>query len=109
MDNKKLKFDVHLIPLILNRTKVNTWRMFDDKNLTTGDLVDFLNTETKEKFATAKLTKVSEKRFSELSDDERVGHEKFNSIEDMYNYYSKVYKQPVTSQSLVKVIWFELL
>jgi hypothetical protein len=72
---KTLKFEPHLIPLILNGQKTSTWRLFDDKNLAAGDQIDFINAETKEKFATAELTRVIEKQFSELTYDDKQGHE----------------------------------
>ncbi len=107
--NKTLKFDSHVIPFIQQGIKKITWRLFDDKNLQTGDIVDFLDTNTKERFATAKLVKVEEKLFKHLTDKDWEGHEKYEHIEDMYKYYSERYKKPVTPNIALKVIWYELI
>jgi hypothetical protein len=107
--NKTLKYQPHLIPLILSGKKTLTWRVADDKNLTTGDIVDFLDSESKEKFATAKLTAIKEKSFGELTDEDWIGHEKFSSNDEMYAHYSKIYNQPVKPDTKLKIINFELL
>ena len=82
-----LKFAPHLIPLILKGEKTITWRLFDDKNLQEEDVVRFLNSETLEEFATAKLVKVTSKKMGEVTDEDFDGHEKFTSKEDMYETY----------------------
>jgi hypothetical protein len=107
--NKTLKFDTNLIPLVLSGDKQNTWRIFDDKRLATGDTVNFLNTETKEKFASAELTEVTEKTFAELNDHDWAGHEKFENDQKMYEYYSQAYKQSVGLSTKLKIIWFKLI
>jgi len=44
---KTLKFANNLVSLILSGEKTATWRLFDDKDLTKGDKVLFLDQETK--------------------------------------------------------------
>lgn len=107
--NKTLKFDSHLIPLIFSGEKKNTWRLFDDKDLKTGDIVDFLDTNSKEKFATVRLTEVEEKPFGELSAKDWEGHEKYERPEDMYRYYTSRYKQDINPNTKLKIVWFEII
>lgn len=107
--NKKLKFDPHLISLILSKEKFATWRLWDDKDLSVGDVVDFLNSETKQLFAVAKLTKIIEKRFADLTQEDKIGHEKYDSPEKMYQLFSENYKKPVGPDTLVKVVWYDIL
>lgn len=40
--NKTLKFAPDLVPLVLSGKKDTTWRLWDDKNLTENDIVDFI-------------------------------------------------------------------
>ena len=55
---KTLKFRKNLSELILKNEKTSTWRLFDDKDLKEGDIVQFLVWETKEEFANAKIVNV---------------------------------------------------
>ncbi len=105
---KTLKFRESLSKLILQGGKNTTWRLFDDKNLSTGDVVSFLVWETKEEFAKAKLVDVKETIFGELTDEDWDGHEKFSSDEEMHRTYSKYYHRQVGKNSPVKIIKFEL-
>jgi len=106
---KTLKFREHLSKLILQGEKNTTWRLFDDKNLTVGDVVSFLIWETKEEFAQAKLTEVKETTLGKLTDKDWEGHEKFSSDEEMYKAFVKYYNRPVDENSPVKIIKFELI
>ncbi len=105
---KTLKFKEPLTKLILQGEKNTTWRLFDDKNLSVGDVVSFLVQETKEKFAKATLIKVKETTFGKLTDEDCDGHEKFSSDEEMYKTYSGYYNRQVDKNSSVKIIKFEL-
>lgn len=107
--NKYLRFRSHLVPLVLSGEKTATWRLFDDKDLSIGDVVDFLEYGTNRRFAVAKITKISEKKFGELDDTDWEGHEKFNSSDEMYATFSLYYNQPVEPDSVVKMIEFELV
>ena len=46
---KTLKFTPELCGQILTGTKTSTWRLFDDKNLTVGDELTFVNKQTLER------------------------------------------------------------
>ncbi|MGE5298036.1 MAG: ASCH domain-containing protein, partial [Acidobacteriaceae bacterium] len=100
--NKTLKFAPKLVPLILNRTKTTTWRLWDDKGLKEGDVVDFLEAGTKRHFVTAKLTKVYEKTFGTLTDDDKQGHEKYQSDQELFAFFKKSYKREVNADTPVK-------
>lgn len=106
---KKIHFVSKLVPLILSGKKVSTWRLWDDKNLSEGDVVDFLESETERHFATARLTKVIEKRMGDLTENDKAGHEKYKNDEEMFKTFEGFYKKKVDSDTRVKIIWFELI
>lgn len=106
---KTLKFRKVLSELILSGEKTNTWRLFDDKDLSEGDVVSFLVWETGEEFAKARLIEVIEKKFGELIEEDFEGHEKFNSEKEKYETYSLYYEQKVDENTSVKIIRFELI
>jgi len=105
---KTLKFRKILSELILTGEKDTTWRLFDDKNLSAGDIVSYLVWETKEEFAKVKITSVKETTFGELTGEDWNGHEKFSSDKEMYKTYSKYYNRQVDKNSPVKIIKFEI-
>ncbi|MBU1111769.1 MAG: ASCH domain-containing protein [archaeon] len=90
---KNLKFHPSLIEKILSGHKVTTWRLFDDKDLTKGDNLIFLNSDTKEEFAKARIVSVKETTFENLTDKDWEGHEKFSSDEEMYRAYQDYYQK----------------
>ncbi|HEY5383048.1 MAG TPA: ASCH domain-containing protein [Candidatus Paceibacterota bacterium] len=108
MEKKTIKFRGNLAKLVLAREKDTTWRLFDDKNLSEGDGVDLVNSDTKEKFGKATLIKVWEKKMEELVDSDFDGHEKFESEEEMYKIYRTYYGNKVGSETIVKIIRFKL-
>lgn len=60
-------------------------------------------------FATAKITSVVEKPIGQLTEEDKKGHETFESDEEMYATYTKYYGKPVGPDILVKVIRFDLI
>ncbi len=106
---KTLKFRKELSKLILRNEKTTTWRIFDDKDIKKGDVMQFLVWETKEVFANAKIINVIEKKFKDLNEQDLDGHEKFASKEEMYATYSTYYNKTVDENTLVKIIKFELI
>ena len=105
---KTIKFHKDLVPLVLNGSKTSTWRLFDDKNLSVGDLLELREFGVDEPFAHAEIEAVQEKRFSELAPEDKSGHESFESDEQMYETYSKYYSTTVDSQTKLKIIRFKL-
>lgn len=106
---KTLKFREVLSKLVLKGEKTTTWRIFDDKNIQVGDELSLLVWETKEEFAKAKVVQVREVPFKDFADEDWDGHEKFSSDEEMYATYSGYYNQPVTENTIVKIVKFELI
>lgn len=106
---KTLKFKSNLVPLILNRTKTVTWRMFDEKNLQTGDICEFVNSDTGVIFAHATITGVTCKKLGEIHDADFVeGHERYKNQQDMVEHYRSYYGPSVNIDSDVKIISFKL-
>ncbi len=106
---KTLKFRESLSKLILQGKKNVTWRLFDDKKISSEEIVSFLVWETKEEFAKAKLTSVKKTTFGELTEEDWEGHEEFSSQEEMYKTYSKYYNRQVDKNTPLKIIKFELI
>lgn len=106
---KTLKFRNELTKLIISGKKNTTWRLFDDKNLSAGDEVSLLIWESSKEFAKIKVLSVRETTFGELTKEDWQGHETYESDEKMYEVFSSYYNRPVTSESPVKVLLFELL
>ena len=105
---KRLKFSDNLVESILNGEKCVTWRINDEKNLLVDDIISCCRTDGKE-FARARITFVKETIFEKLTNDDKEGHEKFSSDEEMYKTYSRYYKMQVVPKTKLKVIVFELL
>ena len=106
---KTLKFRDYLVPLVLSGEKTSTWRLFDDKDLQTGDELLFVNKETGKSFAQAIILFTKEKNLGELVDSDFEGYEKFESKEKMYEAYRMYYGDRVTPETVVKIIKFKLL
>lgn len=109
MPRKTIKFRDNLAKLVLSGEKDVTWRLYDDKELSKGDVVDLVNWGTKEVFATAELVNVYEKNLGELEESNFDGHEKFPSEEEMYKTYQSYYGDGVNEETIVKIIRFKLL
>ena len=105
---KKLKFANGLPELILNGKKITTWRISDDKNLSVDDIISCCRVDGTE-FANAKITSVKETIFEELTEEDKEGHEPFESDRQMYETFSKYYNIEITPQTKLKVIKFELI
>ncbi len=106
---KTLKFADHLVPLVLSKTKSSTWRLFDDKDLKKDDQLLFINKDTGEEFGEAIIVSVREKRLGDIQDSDFDGHEKFESVEKMYEEYRKYYGDKVSPDSIVKMVKFRLI
>lgn len=105
---KTLKFRENLSKLVLSGEKTTTWRIFDEKDISVGDELSLLVWQTQEEFAKAKVISVREVAFKDLKEEDLEGHEKFSSNQEMYETYSKYYNQPVTQETIVKIIKFKL-
>lgn len=74
-----------------------------------GDICDFLESGTEKHFATARLTRVVEKKMGDLTSQDKEGHEEFKNNAEMYKTYRGYYRKLVDPLTVVKIIWFELL
>lgn len=103
---KTLKFTPELCAQILAGTKTCTWRLFDDKDLTVGDELTFVNKQTLESFGTGEITHVYIKTLGTLEESDWIGHERFASEEEMYATYRQYYGDTVSPDTKVKIIHF---
>ena len=106
--SKTIKFTSFLADLILEGGKTTTWRLFDDKNLQIGDLLNFQLSETGKDFAKAKITGLKEKTLAEVNEADYGGHEKYESQVAMLNQFKKFYGDRVSIETTVKIIRFNL-
>ena len=104
-----LKFEPQLAELILAGKKTSTWRLFNDKNLRVGDIVDLIARPNLNIFAKAKLLSVENKKLGQLDDSDWIGHGRFASEEEMYKTYEGYYNKPVDGKTIVTIIKFEVL
>jgi hypothetical protein len=105
---KVLRFSEPLPKLILNDKKTTTWRINDDKNIQKDDKLSFCFVDGRE-FARAVVLFVAEKRFQDIDEQDREGHEKFDSDKEMYLTYSRYYGFQVTPETRAKIIKFKLI
>lgn len=110
---KKLKLDHELAQLVLRGEKWSTWRLFDDKDLSVNDRVEFIDKvqpnkpETWRPIGVGTINKVIEKRLGDINDNDMDGHEKFASQEVMLKTYQGYYGLGVTLATPVKMIFFD--
>lgn len=109
MHYKTLRFSPDLVHLILLGKKTSTWRLWDDKNLSKGDIVYFLKSGNGRYFATAKIIEVIEKPLGLLTHEDTLGHEEFDSAKEMYKIFQKYYRRKIGPKTLVKIVQFELM
>ena len=105
---KKLKFKPHLVEKILSLEKTITWRLFDDKNLQEGDILECINSDTGENFAEVKIINVIEKIIKELNDSD-LRENDYTDYKQVMEINKKYYGDVVNEDTLVKIIKFKLL
>jgi len=103
---KTLKFLQKLVPLIQSGEKITTFRLFDDKDLQVGDIVDLFVTENGYQFGVMTITEVIEKPLGALEESDWVGHERYASEEEMYSQLRTFYGSEVGPATKVKIIRF---
>ncbi len=106
---KVIKFSSELVPLILSGEKTSTWRLFDDKDLQPGDRIELFEFGANSSFAKGSIKTVIESKFKDLKQDDKVGHEAYESDREMYDTFSGYYKQKVGPETVVKIIHFEVV
>ncbi len=103
---KTLKFAPELCEQIITGTKTSTWRLFDDKDLTVGDELQFINKESGICFGGGTITNLYSKKLGTLDESDWLGHERFTSDEAMYQTYRGYYGDKVSPDTEVKIIKF---
>lgn len=106
---QSLKFSPELVPLVIDGSKSSTWRLFDEKNLQVGEIIDLIKRPELSVFAQAKITEVIQTKMGNLSSNEKQGHETYINDEEMYKTYSGYYNKPVSSETVVTIYRFELV
>lgn len=105
-----MKYRPHLAQMILKGKKTTTWRLFDDKDLTEGEEVEFVNKETLNVFALARLIEVRIKKLKDINEDDyKAGHERYDDYGQMIDTYRDYYGDGVDGDTEVKMIKFELI
>jgi len=105
---KRLKFLPKHIPLILSGEKTATWRMKDEKNLTTGDEVELVDRESNQPFAKAVLTSVKATNITDFGNEDKAGNLEFQSKEAMLEWFRHTYGEDVTMGTPLKIVRFEV-
>jgi hypothetical protein len=105
---KIVKFRKKLVNLVLSGEKTATRRLFDDKDLSKWDKISFVIKETLEEFAKWEIISTKEIALKDLTEKDRIWHEKFNSEKEMYDTYAIYYKKNITPEDIVKIIYFEI-
>ncbi len=109
---KKLKFYSLLPDLILNRVKDTTWRVNDENDLRVNDEISLCygdGPRREEKVEKARIIGVKETMFKDLTEEDKVGHEKYKTEEEMYRVYSEYYKTKIMPETRLKIIKFRLI
>lgn len=107
-DMKTLGFAPDLIPLVLDGSKTVTWRLFDDKNISVGNVLQCVHQYTRRPFAEIIVISVIVKKLKYINDTDRLGHENVGDFRDILNKYQKYYSVDLTGDEEVKIIRFKL-
>lgn len=106
---KTLKFSSPLPDLILSWEKTTTWRINDDKDFQSWDIISFLGQLDYREFAQAKIYSTKITTFWELVEEDWDWHEKFKTNQEMLATYSNYYNMDVTDSTQLKIIKFKLI
>jgi ribonuclease HI len=109
MGIKTLKFKSELVEPITSGKVYKTWRLFDDKQLEVDDILQLVNSDTKQEIGYAKITKITIKHLADLDETDMRGHKYYHGIEEIVTKFKKFYGPKVNSASVVKAIEFNYL
>lgn len=107
-DMKILKFRSHLATAILDGRKTSTWRLFDDKDLSVGDILELEDSDSRKKFANAKIIAVREKTLGQVEESDFNGHDAYSSPGEMLKSFQEYYGNHVTLETPVKIVEFKV-
>lgn len=108
---KTLKLNHEQAQLIATGQKTSTWRIYDDKDLSVDDEVEFLDKvdphdrRTWYPIGVAKLDAVAQKRLGDITADE-LREEGFETREAALNVYRHHYGKQVNEDTPIKIIHF---
>lgn len=109
---KKLKLDHELARLVLKGKKTSTWRLFDDKDLSINDDIEFIDkvdpddSSTWQSIGIGKVDGIIQKRLGSITERDMEGHEKLDSVDSILKRYQKYYGPNVTADTPVKIVHF---
>lgn len=109
---KQLKFEHQLAKNIMAGSKTSTFRFFDDKHLSVGDIVEVIDKVEQDNPATwqiigdATISQVTEKRVADLEAADWDGHEHYASTKDFIDTHSHYYREQITDNTPIKIIRF---
>lgn len=105
---KTLKFRHDFVKEIIEGRKTTTWRLFDDKDLKTGDRLSLVDSQTGEVFAKAVIIDTQTKTIENLTDDELKNHG-YNNRDDMITSHKGYYGDKVDLDTGVKIVEFKVI
>jgi len=103
---KTLKFTEDLVALVQSGEKTTTFRLYDDKDLQVGDVIDLFVKETGFQFGVMTIIEVTTKPLCGLDESDWVGHERYTNEDEMYELFRKFYGNSVGPNTEVKIIRF---
>lgn len=103
---KTLKFNTEKTEMIENGLKTTTWRVFDDKDLTVGDELKLINSDTKEMFGYATIDEIITKRIETMNDIDRIDHPSCKNNDDVVKMMQTFYGNRIDNKTIVKVVKF---
>lgn len=109
MQPKTMKFRGFKAEMILRGEKTASLRLYDDKDLKTGDDLELINWDTGEIFARARISEVIEKPLKKIGKEDLLGHEPFKSKEAMCTALRKYYGDHIGPGTPGKIVRFRLV
>lgn len=110
---KTLKFNHDDAKLISAGQKANTWRLYDDKDLSVDDTVKIIDKVKPGEPASwrvigeGKISEVVEKKLSGITDADMDTHKEFASKDEILETYRTYYGDRVTLDTPVKIVRFD--
>lgn len=109
---KSLKLDHELAKLVLTGQMTSTWRVRDDKDISVDDQIELIDKvdptdpKTWEYIGVATVDHVSEKRLGDVSRDDFIGREHYQSTGQLIDTYRGYYGDDVDERTPIKMIHF---
>ena len=100
--HKTLKFQPQFIEHVRLKNCGITTRMFDEKGIDVGHVVDLLASDTGEKFATARITKVYHHPFGEVAKEAA-------DPQGLYQQYQSYYGHKIEPDMPLKFMHFDII